>query len=281
MGQLDDYEFQTGASVPPGGEPESSRGALWLVVGAALLVLAAAAAYYVWQREPAGTRAGRDAGASASTRQAQRGSAEPGENIDLPPLDETDPIVRELVRRLSAHPSVAAWLTTDGLLRNFTVVTANIASGRSPSRHLRPLAPQEPFLARGQEGNLTIDPLSYSRYDGIADAVGALDARGTARLYATLKPRIEEAYKELGEPAADFDTTLERAIVELLRVPVVDRPIRLVPRPMTYAYEDSRLESLSLAQRHLLRMGPNNVKIVQEKLREIAGFLGIKMKDER
>jgi hypothetical protein len=34
--------------------------------------------------------------------------AEAGEAIDLPPLPETDPIVRQLVGRLSSHPTIAA-----------------------------------------------------------------------------------------------------------------------------------------------------------------------------
>ena len=44
-----------------------------------------------------------------------------------PPLPQTDPIVRELVARLSSHPTIAAWLTTKGLVANFTMVTLSIA----------------------------------------------------------------------------------------------------------------------------------------------------------
>ena len=68
---------------------------------------------------------------------------------------------------------------------------------------------------------------------------------------------------------------LERAIVELLRTPVVTGDVRLQPSPVTYAYADPRLESLSPAQKQLLRMGPRNVSIIKRKLREIATALGI------
>jgi hypothetical protein len=40
-----------------------------------------------------------------------------------------------------------------------------------------------------------------------------------------------------------------------------------------YAYADPRLEGLSPPQKQLLRMGPENVKAIQAKLREIASFL--------
>ena len=44
---------------------------------------------------------------------------------------------------------------------------------------------------------------------------------------------------------------------------------------IVYAYADPRLEGLSPAQKQLLRMGPENVKAIQAKLREIAAVLQI------
>jgi len=42
-----------------------------------------------------------------------------------------------------------------------------------------------------------------------------------------------------------------------------------------YAYADQRLESLTPAQKQLLRTGPRNVRIIQTSLRQIALALGI------
>ena len=53
------------------------------------------------------------------------------------------------------------------------------------------------------------------------------------------------------------------------------RDVELRTDKVTYAFADPALEGLSGAQRQLLRMGPRNVRIVQAKLREVAGFLGI------
>lgn len=275
MAQLDDYELEKGAEPSTGLPAEDTGSALWAVIAAAIAVLAAAGAYYWYQRGPSQPASQTNASQPRAAVQAQRGAAEPGENIAVPPLDESDDVVRQLVRRLSSHPAVAAWLTTEGLIRNFTVVTVNVANGGRPERQLRRLAPATPFMARGSEGQQTIDPRSYARYDDLADAVSAIDARGAARLYATLKPRLDEAYAELGEPAANFDEVLERAIRELLRVPIVHDPIALKPKPMSYAYADPQLEALTPPQKQLLRMGSKNVSMVQAKLREIAGYLGI------
>jgi Protein of unknown function (DUF3014) len=198
-----------------------------------------------------------------------------GEAIDLPPLPETDPIVRQLVGNLSSHPTIAAWLATDQLVRNFTVVVFNIAGGRTPAKQLSRVRPVGRFQVAVSGTNVAIDPRSYRRYDAYADAVAGLDAQGTARLYATLKPRIQDAYRELGYPDGNFDQALERAIVELLKTPVIEGTIALRPKSVAYEFSDPALQSLSSAQRQFLRMGPRNVRLIQAKLREIAPLLGI------
>jgi hypothetical protein len=230
---------------------------------------------YMYLRTPSG-----DPAPAAGVPAAQPGTdanldAEPGEQILLPPLDETDALVRQLVGELSSNPTVAAWLATDGLILNFALVTRQIAGGESPANELGAIGPVARYRARASRDDLFVDPASYRRYDRYALAVASLDARGTARLYSTLKPRILDAYRRMGHPTGDFDPVLERAIVQMLQVPVVRGEVELVPSGIVYAYADPRLEGLSAAQKHLLRMGPNHVQAIQGKLREIAGALGI------
>jgi hypothetical protein len=166
-------------------------------------------------------------------------------------------------------------MTTDGLILNFTLVTLRISNGESPAQELRTLGRVPPFRPQTSREDLFMSPSSYGRYDRYAEAISALDARGAARLYSTLKPRIGEAYRRMAPQAGDFDAVLERAFVELLRVPIVHGEIELAPHGIGYAYVDPRLEGLSAAQKHLLRMGPQNVRAIQSKLREIADYLAI------
>jgi hypothetical protein len=245
-----------------------------------VLIALGAGGYYFYRRRtpppPAEVRTATEQAVAPAA--SERLLPEAGETIDLPPLAETDAIVRELVAKLSSHPSVAAWLTTDQLIRNFTVVVETIAGGRTPSSHLGKLRPGGGFIVRQDRGTLWIDPRSYSRYDKIGDAVSGLDPRGTARLYATLKPRIQDGYRELGHPDGNFDPVLEQALVELLKTPVVDGDIALASKSVAYEYADPRLQGLSSAQRQFLRMGPRNVRMIQSKLREIAPYLGMAVK---
>ena len=213
------------------------------------------------------------AGRSASDRAgAPRGTGGEAEDIDLPALPQTDPIVRELVTGLSSHPTIAAWLTTKGLITNFTVVTLNIAEGRTPAKFLTPIAPRGRFRTATAGGELFVDPRSYERYNPHGDAIGALDRRHR-HLVLTLKPRITEAYRELGYPEGDFDRVLERAIGVLLQTPALDEKAALYPNGVTYAYRDPKFESLSPAQKQLLRLGPRNGQAIRGKLEEVAALL--------
>jgi hypothetical protein len=103
----------------------------------------------------------------------------------------------------------------------------------------------------------------------------ALGCRGLARVYALLKPRLVEAYKELGHPDGDIDAAVEKAIVVLLQAPVTDGTEPLVQKVLSYRYGNETLEALLPAQKQLLRMGPKNVVSVQNQLRAVARELGI------
>jgi hypothetical protein len=273
MPDLDDLSFDSGPAPAPPPPATPPWTAILIVV---LAVVLGGAWYFATRRpqQPPAPAAKTVAQTSVDVAQPRR-QAEPGEAIDLPPLDQSDAIVRTLVSRLSSHPIVAAWLTTGGLIRNIAVVVANVADGETPAKFLTPVRPSRAFTTKTASGVTRIDPASYARYDGIAAAVDGLDARGVARFYATVKPRIDEAYADLIGPDADFDRTLERAIVMLLRTPIVDEDVQVQPVKMNYAFANPTLEDLPRAQRQLLRMGPRNVRIVKAKIRAVAGYLGI------
>jgi hypothetical protein len=57
-------------------------------------------------------------------------------------------------------------------------------------------------------------------------------------------------------------------------------PVEVIPKGALYAYADLRLEALSGAEKHLLRMGPENMRKVQTKLSEIASALGLRSPEQ-
>ena len=199
---------------------------------------------------------------------------EPEPEVEIPPLNASDPVVRELAAELSASPELASWLVTDELVRTVVVVIDNVAEGTNPSQHVPFLRPEGRFQIDGDTSAPRVSTASYARYDEVAALVASLDAEGIAELYRQLRPLLREAYEELGQPSDAFGDTVWRAVAHLLNAPVIEGRPELVARGPLYLYADETLEYLSPAQRQLIGMGPDNQRRVQRKIREIGVALG-------
>ena len=187
----------------------------------------------------------------------------------LPALDASDAFVRNLVAALSANPAWATWIATEGLARRFVVVVDNVAEGLSPTKHVPFLMPKEKFQTLERGKSVFVDPESYARYDLVANVIESLDPQGTVEAYRGLKPLIDQAYRELGYPDRKFDVTLAKAIDRLLETPVPGDDVALRPGIRSYKLADPELEALSPAQKQFMRLGPENMTKVKEKLREL------------
>jgi len=187
-------------------------------------------------------------------------------------LEKSDARMRKEAKGLSPHPKIAEWLKNENIIWIITAAVDNIADGLSPRAHLSFLSPQKGFEVTGKSPKLYLDPQGFNRYNLVADVFSSLDAQATIRTYKELKLYFQGAYRELGYPNRDFQETLVRAMVELLHAPIIEGKILLEEEEegINYRIVDDYLEDLSDAQKHLMRMGPKNVRKIQAKLREMA-----------
>src|SRR5215210_7663155 len=118
MTDLDDLELDKAHAVAQLDQPRRWKPFAALV--AALVVIAGAALLWNYfasrKTPPSGVRVKTES--VGAPQSAERPRKVEGEDIPLPPLNDTDALVRQLVGRLSSHPRIAAWLTTDQLIRN-------------------------------------------------------------------------------------------------------------------------------------------------------------------
>jgi len=186
-----------------------------------------------------------------------------------------DGSIREQAGKLSDDPEFARWLGTEHMLGKFVAVVELISRGESPGKLLHFMEPEGKFavIERGDEEFL--DPRSYRRYDLAAQVFASLDARKCAGLIEALSPHLEAKYREMAKPEDTFRAALTRAMIELLKVPAVEREIPLQRIAVTLKIAIPELEAMSAAQKHLFRMGPVNITKVQAKLREIGRHLGL------
>jgi len=122
-GTGDDYEFQAPRDGPPPPDASAPGGpnVIWIaLIGVAVIALAAGAYWFFANRTPPATAA-RPAAATAPA-QPPTTTADDFEHIDLPPLDDSDALVRQRVGHPLVEPARHRRLATKGLVRNFVVV---------------------------------------------------------------------------------------------------------------------------------------------------------------
>src|SRR5262245_11664718 len=242
------------------------------LIAAAIAVLFSAGLWFWWQRKPRTVPSAPPPTQSAATPEP---TARPTP-LDLPALDGSDPLVRQLAGELSSDSLFASWLATASLVRTVAAATVHVADGGSPRPQVGFLAPPGAFAVVQRKAGLAIDPASYARYDAFASAVASIAAESCARVYGQLEPLFDIAYRELGYPRGRFRDALLRAAQQLIDAPVAEGDVAVRPvRRATLVYElvDPRLEALSPAPKHLLRMGPANTRRLQASLRAFLAAL--------
>ena len=254
---------------------ERRQRALLAVLGVVLLAVLGSGGWWLWHRAHAQTAADTTPRAAADQPVDTPAAAVAEEPIDLPELDASDELVRRSVAALSSRPEWAAWLVTDDMVRRFVVAVVAVAEGRSPEAQLRFLVPDRRFAATQSGDRTVVDPESFHRYDVATATFASLDTQGLARLFRQMHPLIEDAYRELGLRDRTFDQTLAVALGNLLTAGVPDTPLDVQPEGGIWVFSAPGIESLSPAEKHLLRMGPENAHRFQAKLREIADALGV------
>ncbi|MFL5361484.1 MAG: DUF3014 domain-containing protein [Myxococcales bacterium] len=240
--------------------PPSRKSPPLLLVGLALVGAAIAAYFALRSPEP-----------TAQPAPPPVAKEEPAQPADapLPPPEQRDTSVRGQLSDVS--PALGQYLGQRDLLERWVQIANNLAEDRSPREPLSFLPPPARFTAAGGK----IDERSYSRYNWFGQIVASVDARKFAAAVQTLRPILTTAYHTLGYPKGNIDDLARKSLGRLVRAPLVEGPIEVVQSGAVYKFKDSHLESLGAVEKHLLRMGPQNEKIVQQKASEILEALGL------
>ena len=271
MGTFDDINLER---TEAWNAPPPRHGYRRVVIAGAIVILVLAASFTWWMRtRPAPSP---EIERMAAAPPAPRPTPVPTAAVPttLPALDALDPLLRQLMGEVSASPLLSKWLAGENLTRQMVALVEGASGGGLPFRYLTSLRPTGEFSVVTRNGRTTIAPDSYARYDAMAGAIAAIDPATFVRVYRTLLPRLEEAHSELGEGERTFDQTLRENLRRLAETPIPDAPVAVTPRGGLYGFADPRLESLSPAQKLLLRSGPENARRVQTQLSAIAAALG-------
>jgi Protein of unknown function (DUF3014) len=243
----------------------ASAAAVALAVAAVGLVVFAAR----WKRHPEGA-------AEASPPAPPTAAAQAPAPTAAPPAPATGPVrPRALLEAVSASPLFRRTLGEGDSLRRLAILTDNLAEGVSPREQLGFLAPHGAFTVADRGGETVIAHASYARYDAFADLVASVDAKAAAAAYRPLHALLEAAYRALGYPDASLDAVVARALRRIEAAPVRDGDVVVEPEGGLFEFADPRLRESGEVEKHLLRMGPRNTRILQAKARALDEALGL------
>lgn len=165
-------------------------------------------------------------------------------------------------------PLIGAWLAEPGAVHLLAAAVWQVSEGESPRASLQFLGPADAFSVEIVDGRTFMSKQSAARYDFVAQALGSVDATQAGRIYGRVDRFVEAAFKGISPPGRTFLGAVDQAIARLSAVPLRDDPLEVVPLDAGtgYRFADPELERLDPAQKHLLRLGPANARVVVSQL---------------
>ncbi|MBQ0761209.1 MAG: hypothetical protein ACJAU3_000103 [Zhongshania sp.] len=185
-------------------------------------------------------------------------------------IDGSDEQIRTAAATLSEP--LATWLQPAEQVRKWVSVIDQLATYRFPSKHLPMTYDKEPFLAVKTESGFQNDPGNYQRWNGLVTTVTAVDPKNLAIYYKKWSPFLEGTYNELGNPQS-FDNQLRTMIEHFLMVEAIPADAALKQPKVLYEYVDPALENADPLSKWMWRLGPENMKKLQDWLRELESYL--------
>ncbi|GBG14219.1 ATP-dependent DNA helicase RecG [Novimethylophilus kurashikiensis] len=170
---------------------------------------------------------------------------------------------------LIGNQSLLKIFKTEQIIHDIVATIDNLPGPRAPMS----VMPVEPargkFIIEKTKGTIGIDQQNAIRYTPYVRLAESLDAKKLVELYVRLYPLFQQSYEELGYPGKYFNDRLMVAIDDLLAAPEFSKQIKLEQPKYYYQYADPDIESLSIGQRILVRIGIDNEMLIKNKIREI------------
>ncbi|MDB2316634.1 DUF3014 domain-containing protein [Luminiphilus sp.] len=184
-----------------------------------------------------------------------------------------DQYARESIDAVNGGKALAQFVAGDYVVERAVAIIDALRRGEVPYKLLPVGKPSTTFPISDNGLRITLDTAGFSRYDGFAQWVGGLDTPALISLLNDYEMIATQALTRMGVTDFDIRSALLAATTQILSTPQVAVDAELMRREANWVYMDPELEALSSLQKQVLRMGPENADIVQQKARDIRGAL--------
>lgn len=188
------------------------------------------------------------------------------EPVELPSLNQSDTLLFSRLAEMELGASLLRLLAPDDVIRKFVVFVHNAAEGELPQLEYPLRTIPGTFEVNEVDDNFyELSPSNYQRYEPMITTVTEMDPNTIISLYRQMKPLFQEAYAEIGFQE-DFDQVVLRAIDQVMGFEPDQGPYQLIKPTVQYIYADSQYESLPPVHKQLIRIGPENLQRLKQRL---------------
>lgn len=277
---------------------KSTRQWLPLLIVISLACLASVGAYYLyWQQvdRKVGSSSPPETPIISSNTEPDQSTSEPvidtvslapdiplvdePRNPELPNLSDSDEYLRLHWPERGLPASTEAWLLGEFIIQRAVSFIDGLANGAllhklTPlnvltSNETADIRPKATFQVSQRDGELWLNDANFDRYSKFTEFLLSIEPTKLAGAFHWLRPLLERAYGELGQPAEQLGNRLIIGLDILLKSPDIETPIKLKRESVYYHFADPALEALPDSQKLLLRIGPKNRAVIKQWLRSL------------
>ncbi|MCK5830078.1 MAG: DUF3014 domain-containing protein [Methylococcales bacterium] len=206
---------------------------------------------------------------SSTTEENSTGLLTPqSKKTTLVELENSDDSFKEAVIEVSED--FANWFEIKESIKKYITLIHDISQNQILVKNRAFLKISKKNMVKKDSQGLYLSKEGYKRYDDFANAIASIDAQKGLGLYLTFKPLFNKVYKTFSYPNAyRVEDIFLKAAANVIKAPIKEDRIALVKHSIYYKFSDKKLESLSDVEKQMLRMGPENTKKIQAKLRKL------------
>lgn len=189
------------------------------------------------------------------------------------PIETVDPeaintVKQELQVSPTSESPVDTWLAAPSFLQRLVASVWKAAKGQSPAQLLTFVELDGQFQTEEREGRIYIDPQSYERYTTIVNTVVEVPPEKAALIYKKLRPQLFARFEQVAARGENFRSVARSALKKILAVKPPRQPVEVVEVGGIYYYADDRLQALSDIEKHVIRLGPDNIRRLKQWVRK-------------
>ena len=206
---------------------------------------------------------------------APEASPPPPEPVEepLPRLEESDDAVRDAVGDIPLGTAGQQYLIPGNIIERSASLIYLLAQGDVPYKLLPVSRPKAAFPISDDGTQVVTDPAGFERYDALTRWLQSLDLESLLSSLEWFIPLFREAWSYYGEDPVAFDMAVVMTLDLVIATPEIDlSEARLTRKEAVWIFEDPAIEGLAPIQKQVLRMGPENAKILKAKAAEARGL---------